>query len=86
MMGNGVLVVVVWDNSMVVDNWVVDSLAVDGHHHFLFGLFNSFDIFVMLLGNFDGISLFWNALLGHTFGVMRVDIFDDRYNRFYNRY
>merc|ERR1712038_1931348 len=85
MMGNGILVVVVWDDSMVVDNWVVDSMAVDGVSH-LFGIFNSFHIFVMLLGDFDGISLFWNALLGHTFGVMRVDIFDDGYNRFYNRY
>merc|ERR1719266_3109741 len=86
MMGNGILVVVVWDHSMVVDNWVVDSMAVDGVYHLLFGLFNNFGIFVSLLGDFDGVSLFWNALLGHTFGVMRVDIFDDRYNRLYNRY
>merc|ERR1711997_358040 len=70
MMGNGILVVVVWDDSMVVDNWVVDSMAVDGVYHLLFGLFNNLGIFVSLLGDFDGVSLFWNALLGHTFGVM----------------
>merc|ERR1711992_401163 len=80
MMGNGILVIVIWGYSMVVVNWVVDSMAVDGVYHLLFG------IFVSLLGDFDGVSLFWNALLGHTFGIMRVDIFDDGYNRLYNRY
>jgi len=87
-MGDGILVIVVWDDSMVVVDWVVDSMVVDGvgDNQLLFGLFNSFHIFVMLLGDFDGVSLFWNALLGHTFGVMRVDIFDDGHNRIYNRY
>merc|ERR1719192_12639 len=49
MMGNGILVIVVWGDSMVVVDWVVHSMAVDGHNHLLFGLFNSFDICVMLL-------------------------------------
>merc|ERR1719195_1719313 len=74
MMGNGILVIVVWGYSMVVVNWVVDSMAVDGIYHLLFGLFNNFGIFVSLLGDFDGVSLFWNALLGHTFGVMGVSL------------
>lgn len=92
-MGDGILVIVVWDDSMVVVDWVVDSMVVDsmvvdgvGDNHLLFGLFNSFQIFVMLLGDFDGVSLFWNALLGHAFGMMRVDIFDDGHNWLYNRY
>merc|ERR1712223_1460291 len=58
MMGNGILVVVVWDDSMVVDNWVVDSMAVDGVYHLLFCLFNNFGIFVSLLSNFNRVSLF----------------------------
>merc|ERR1719412_581033 len=85
MMGNGILVIVVWGYSMVVVNWVVDSMAVDGVYHLLFGLFNNFGIFVSLLGDFDGVSLFRNALLGHTFGMMRVDIFDG-HSRIYSRY
>merc|ERR1712165_289627 len=48
MMGNGILVIVVWGYSMVVVNWVVDSMAVDGVYHLLFGLFNNFGIFVSL--------------------------------------
>merc|ERR1712045_889510 len=42
MMGNGILVIVVWGYSMVVVNWVVYSMAVDGVYHLLFGLFNNF--------------------------------------------
>jgi hypothetical protein len=80
-MGNGVLVIVVREDSMVVV-WV-NGVRV---HHILFGLFNSFQILVMLFGDFDGVSLFRYALLGHTFSMMGVDILDDGHNGIYNRY
>lgn len=80
-MGNGVLVIVVGEDAMVVV-WV-NGVRVN---QVLLGLFNSFQILVMLLGEFDGVGLFRHTRLGHTLGMMRVDVFDDGHNRIYERY
>merc|ERR1712080_160101 len=67
-----------------VDVWVYTSKSVCvvwcNVLDLSFGVFNSLSDFMLLFGNIDGVSLFWNTLLGHSFGVIWVNILDNRYN------
>ena len=67
-------------------NWVVNvwvssvggvwGYVVDG----VLYLFDGLSIFVLLFSDLDRVGLFWDSFLGHAFGVMWVDIFDNWYS------
>merc|ERR1711981_955210 len=80
-----------------VDVWVYTSKTVGGVWgnvlNLSFGVFNSLSDFMLLFSDLDRVSLFWNTLLGHSFGVVWVNILDNWgnnwiysfvYKRFYN--
>merc|ERR1712158_174565 len=81
----------------IMTNWVDVWVTVGGVWgnvlNLSFGVFNSLSDFMLLFSDLDRVSLFWNTLLGHSFGVVWVNILDNWgnnrsdlfvYNRLYN--
>merc|ERR1712241_395409 len=72
-MGNGVDV---WVYTSVCGVWC--NVA-----NINFGFFNLLSEFMLLFGDLDRVSLFWDTFSGHSFGVMGINILDNWFN---NRY
>merc|ERR1712193_550801 len=81
----------------IMTNWVDVWVTVGGVWgnvlNLSFGVFNSLSDFMLLFSDLDRVSLFWNTLFGHSFGVVWVNILDNWgnnrsdlfvYNRLYN--
>merc|ERR1712061_544687 len=78
--------------------WVSSICMGVWNNKLMLRFFHNLSDFVLLFGDLNRISLFWNTSLGHAFGVVRINIlndrysslddwnmvFDNRYNRLYN--
>ena len=60
--------------------WVSSICMGVWDNKLMLGFFHNLSDFVLLFGDLNRISLFWNTSLGHAFGVVRINILNDRYS------
>merc|ERR1712113_306939 len=67
-------------SNWVMDIWVSSVGGVWGNILYLVYLFDLLGKFVLLLGELDGVGIFWYSLLGHAFGMVWVHVLDNWYS------